>query len=382
MTFPTLTELAARGTEKWRAYSPDVLPMFVAESDFATCPEVKQAIADAVEREMFGYAYPDERLGQAVSEFYAQSYGWRPNPEWVRAVPDVVRGVCLSISHLTREDSAVIVPVPSYMPFFQIPGVTGRDIVHVPVEDLTGDLRETEAALKAGAGSIILVNPYNPLGLVFEQETLQQICDLARDYDARVIVDEIHAPLVLNPQCRHHVAAAVAPDVCITITASSKAWNVAGLKCAQIIFSNDNDVVTWDALPSVTRGGVSILGQEAAIACYSACQSFIQDQTAYLWETVNWLREELPARIPGIRIAGACDATYLMWLDFSGTSIAKVTNRPAEYLLEHAKVALNEGAAFSPEDQCLGDHHARLNCACSRDNLAEAIDRIAAALPQ
>ena len=200
-----------------------------------------------------------------------------------------------------------------------------------------------------------------------------ELADLTARYDARIISDEIHGPLVYDGT---HIPAASVSDtaaqVCVTVTATSKAWNIAGLKCAQMIFSNDEDVARWNAVPWMLRDGVSILGLVAAQACYEAPTNFLDDQVAQLKANRDFLVEELPKRAPGVLTANP-EATYLMWLDFRNTPLA---DQPAAQLMRKATIALNEGTTFGQG----GEGHARLNFACSPDTLEIAIDRIASAV--
>lgn len=370
MEFPDLTTLKARGTRKWTQYGDDVLPLWVAESDFPTAPAVKDAIRGAVANETFGYtpAPQAQVLPKVLADFYESRYGWHPDEDKIFPVPDVVRGILLAIMYFTEGD--VIVPVPAYHPFLEVAETAGRNKVEV---GSTGglDLMEVEAAFRNGAGSIIITNPFNPGGWIFEEEELDQICAIARRYNGRVLVDEIHAPLVYDG--RHVCAAKNNPDVCITVTATSKAWNVAGLKCAQMIFSNDADVDTFQGLTGVAKDGTGTLGIVAAEACYRDGVEFLDEEVELLRRNRDWLVETLPEKIPGIRFE-VPKATYLMFLDFSGTALT--TQHPAAYLRTHAKVALNEGASFGPG----GEHKARLNFATSPEILREAVDRIAAAI--
>ena len=370
MQFPDIDTLRTRGTRKWTVYGDDVIPMFIAESDFPTAPAVKDAIVQACEREMFGYtpAPHAHRLGEAVSDFYAARYGWRPEPARIFPVADVVRGVLLAIQHFTQ--GPVIVPVPAYFPFLNIADAAGRE--RIDVASTPGlDLAEIEQAFKQGAGSIIVTNPYNPGGWVFSEAELDAVCEVARKYGGRVIVDEIHAPLVFDGQ--HVCAAANNPDVCITVTATSKAWNVAGLKCAQMIFSNDEDVATWERINPVAKDGVGTLGITAAEACYDLGREFLDEEVAQLKANRDWLVTHLPDAVPGIKFEVPA-ATYLMFLDFSDTKLDDP--RPAAWLLKHAKVAMNEGAHFGPG----GEHKARMNFATSPEILQQAVERIAQAV--
>lgn len=387
MKFPTQDELRARFTRKWTQFEPDVLPLFIAESDFPTAPAVKKVLLDYTERECFGYspAPGTVGLGDAVADFHESRYGWRPDPKKVFWIGDVVRGLLLSIQYFTRPDSPVVVPLPAYPPFLELPETAGRERIDVGVTPSNGDvqpgekprldLEAIEHAFADGAGSILLANPFNPLGYVFDEDHLRELVALADKYDARILSDEIHAPLVLNGQ---HVSIAglseTAARVTMTITATSKAWNFAGLKCAQIIFSNDKDVETWNSLPHVAQDGVGTLGIIAAEAAYRDGISHLDEEVEYLRTTRDWLVEELPKRIPGL-ITSKPDSTYLMWLDFRNTAIGD-KEYPAAWLVQHARVAFNEGVTFG--EGFTGQ--ARLNFATSPEILEEAIDRVAQAI--
>ncbi|MDO4685415.1 MAG: aminotransferase class I/II-fold pyridoxal phosphate-dependent enzyme [Corynebacterium sp.] len=371
MRLPELTELQSRGTLKWTRYPAEILPMWVAESDFGTCPEVKHSLIDAVEREAFGYPPDSSGLGEALADFSLQQYGWAPKPEHVFAIPDVVRGVWLAIEHFTAPDSAIILPTPSYMPFLEFSSLIGREVFTIDAYNGI-DLNDVEHCLQRGARSIILVSPYNPLGYTFDREYLHELANLIARYDARIIADEIHAPLVYEGT---NIPVASVSDtaaaVTITVTATSKAWNIAGLKCAQMVFSNPDDVAQWSKVHPIVREGVSTLGLIAAEACYRADPTFISEQLAVLAANKRKLMSELPNIMPGV-VATDPAATYLMWLDFRNTPIA---DRPAAQLLERCKIALNEGTTFGPG----GAGHARLNFACTPATLDAALERFSKA---
>ncbi|WP_080793837.1 MalY/PatB family protein [Corynebacterium pacaense] len=368
MRFPELEELKNRRTLKWTRFDEDVLPLWVAESDFGTCPPLKEALADAVEREVFGYPPDTTGLPEAISGFYRRRYGYALNPDYCFAIPDVVRGLKLAIEHFTKPGSPVIVPIPAYPPFIELPKVTGRQAIYIDAYKF--DLREIEKAFADGAGSILFCNPHNPMGTVFTEEYILELTDLADKYGARVIVDEIHAPLVLDGT--HVVAAGVsetAARVCVTVTATSKAWNTAGLKCAQIFFSNEADVKAWKNLSDITRDGVSILGLIAAETCYAEGEEFLEKELDVLRGNRDFAAAELEKM--GVKVHFPA-ATYLMWLDFSDTAISK---SPSTKLRAEGRVMLNNGRAFGGFDSC-----ARLNFACSRETLEEGLRRIASVL--
>ena len=376
MKFPSIATLRFRGTRKWTVYDEDILPLWIAESDFPTAPPVKAAIDKAVAQEGFGYSPAPNRstLAQAVSDFYADRYGWRPDPRGVFWIGDVVRGLLLGIQYFTRPGSPVIVPTPAYPPFLALPETAGRDRVEVSAEGGL-DLGDIDKRFADGAGSILLCSPHNPLGYTFDRDFLAELAEVADRHDARILVDEIHAPLVIDGQ---HVPAASVSDIaarrCLTVTATSKAWNTAGLKCAQMIFSNARDIATWSGLNGVAKDGTGTLGIWAAEAAYAEGGDFLDAEVECLRQNRDFLVRELPAQVPGLKVTNP-QATYLMWLDFRETAIGDV-DRPAQWLRDNARVALNEGTDFGTG----GAGHARLNFATSPEIVAEAVRRIANAL--
>lgn len=375
VTFPSLDELRSRGTVKWTAYSPDVLPLWVAESDATTCPAVSAAVHEACQREQFGYLSQDiSALATATADFSAARYGWRPNPDNIFAVADVVRGVTLAVERFTRPDSAIVVPTPAYMPFFQVGPALGRETVCIPTLADGPDLDALERAFADGAGCLILCNPNNPLGFTYSPEKLREITDLAARFGARVVSDEIHGPVVLEGT--HTPTASVsdtAAAVTITVTATSKGWNTAGLKCAQIIF-NDEDARTWLELPFIVREGASILGVAAATAAYRDGMPWLDNFVDVLRANRETLRTRLSTIAPQARFTPP-QASFLAWLDLS--DVPGVDNDdPAAWLVENAKIALNPGFAFGEG----GVGHVRLNFATSPEILGEALDRLGEAL--
>lgn len=418
LELPTLAELRRRGTKKWRGYPDDVIPMWVAESDFHTCPAVARAIQDCVDREYFGYSADDVELREALAAFYERRFGWSFSPDWVRSVPDVVTGVKIAVEELTPAGSAIVLPVPAYNPFFKIPDVTGRPAIEVPMTPEGGfDLAALEEVFASGtattrgrvvgteeghggnaeeshgtapAGSLILCNPYNPLGRVFSKEELRDVVELAAKHNVRVISDEIHAPIVY-PGHQHTPAASIseiAAENTITVTATSKGWNTAGLRCAQMILSSPRDREIMAGVHKLRTGEASTIGIAAATAAYSDESGWLEEQIDYLSGNLDLLERRLPEVLPGAKFHRP-EGTYLLWVDArdvpglgattgadseTSTDPAGPTD-PAEQILQRAKVAFNTGAIYGAG----GAGHLRINFATSREILTQALDRIAAA---
>lgn len=378
----TLTpdQLRARHTMKWTLHGPEILPLWVAEMDFATCPAVGDAVREAARREVFGYETRDGRLARATAAWCERRYGWSVDPSRIRDhLPDVLHGVCLAIDCFTTPGSPIVLPVPAYMPFFDVLDLTGRRGVFTPMlRDETGyhfDLDAVEEAFRRGAGGIVVCNPYNPLGAVFTARELDAVCVLAERYGARVISDEIHATLVYEG--RHVPTASVsdtAAHVCLTLLASSKGFNTPGLKCAQLVLTNDADVKTLGQVNRMRLQGASTLGIEASIASYEHGEGWLDELLTYLRGNRDYLVRALPEAAPGIDYLPP-QATYLAWLDFTDVEALRGAD-PSAWLLRHAKVYLNPGPAFGAG----GQGHARLNFGTSREILAEFVDRVGAAI--
>jgi cysteine-S-conjugate beta-lyase len=386
MPIVTLTpeQLRARHTMKWTRFAPDVLPLWVAEMDLETCPAVGAAVREAAAREVFGYPTHDDRLATATTDWCATRYDWAIDPQRVHLLPDVLTGVRLAIDHFTVAGSPIVLPVPAYMPFFDVLEVTGRRGIYPPMlphtePDGAGgyrfDLDAIEAAFAAGAGGIIVCNPYNPLGAVFPADHLAEVCALAERYGARVISDEIHATLVFGDR---HVPTAtvsdIAPEVTITLLASSKGFNTPGLRCAQAVLTNAGDVRVWRKINPMRSHGASTLGIEASIASYRDGAPWLDELLPFLQANRDYVVSALAEVAPELRVAPP-RATYLAWLDFRDVP-ALAGADPSGWLLEHAKVFLNPGPAFGPG----GQGHARLNFGTSRQILAEFVDRVGRAV--
>ncbi len=381
--FNVLTEdqLRRRKSSKWSCFESDVLPLWVAEMDFPAAPPILDAVRACVEEEEFGYPPVGESdLPRATADWCRRRYQWGARPEWVRDIPDVLKGIEVIIRFLTRPESPVVLPVPAYMHFFDVLQVTGRQRVEIPMLPQDSghyllDLDALDAAFAAGAGSVILCNPSNPLGTAFSADELRAIVDIAADHDARIIADEVHGPLVYER--RHIPAASVSPhaaDVVVTLLSASKGWNLPGLKCAQTILSNRRDARAWDRIDMLHVMGASTIGIRANIAAYDRGAAWLEALLGHLRANRDHLARTLPEAAPGVRV-NTPEATFLSWIDFRALNLP---TEPADYLLSKARVALSPGISFGA---AAGSGFARMNFATSRPILDRAIEAIAAALP-
>ena len=376
----TPESLRRRGTIKWSLYEPDVLACWVAEMDFAAAPPVHRAALEVVEREEFGYPRIDEAyvLRDAVAEFQLSRFGWAVDPGRVHTLPDVLKGVELAIKHFSPAGSGVILPTPAYMPFFELPSVTDRSIVEVPTVRDSGvhrlDLEGIDAAFRGGAGTVVLCNPYNPLGRSFSPEELLGLAAVVDRHGGRVVADEIHAPLTYAGHT--HVPYASLSEVTdshtVTVTSASKGWNLPGLKCAQVILSNDADEDGWRTFSVLETHGASTVGIAANIAAYREGVPWLEAVVDYLDGNRRFLAELLASHLPGV-VYDLPEASYLAWLDCRALELDR---EPADFFLEKARVATNHGTAFGAP----GAGHLRFNFATSRAILEQAISAMGTAL--
>ncbi|PXY30051.1 aminotransferase class I/II [Prauserella coralliicola] len=377
----TVESLRARGGVKWTLHSDDHLGAFVAEMDFGTAPPILAALHAAVDGMNFGYLSPGlaEPMARACAGWQARRYGWTVPAERIFPLPDVVKGLEVAIAHFSAPDSPVILPTPAYMPFLEVPGLLGRRLLQVPMARDGGryvfDLDALAAAFRAGGNLLVLCNPGNPVGRVFTEAELAALCEVVDAHGGRVFSDEIHAPLVY-PGHRHVPYASLSETAAahtVTATSASKAWNLPGLKCAQLITSNDADAARFAEVGMFAMHGASNLGVVANTAAYTEGEPWLADVLAYLGHNRAALGELLAEHLPGVRCT-LPEGTYLAWLDFRELGLG---DHPGTFFAEHARVVLVDG----PECGEAGRGHARLNFATPRPILERVVTDLAAAVP-
>jgi cystathionine beta-lyase len=339
-------DLRRSGAMKWRRADPDVVPAWIADLDVRPCPVVAEALHAAVDAGMLGYPAEDGGgLSDAVASFLTDRFGWAPDPERIVLTGDALVGVMLALEVLCAR-APVVVPVPAYPPFFGAVPRTGRELVAVPcVTDGHRNVLDLDAIgreLAVGARAVLLTNPHNPLGRCWTYHELAALRELADRHRARVISDEVHAPLVL-PGARHVPYATVDPDHHVTIIAASKAWNVPGTKCAQIITGSNGDAAALRGLPRAANRGLSSLGLAASVAAYSAGGAWLDGLIAHLDARREQFGRLLARHIP-YAAWQPMEATYLAWVDARATGLPN----PAATALKEGRVLVSAGSTFGP----------------------------------
>jgi cysteine-S-conjugate beta-lyase len=374
----SLAELRRRTSAKWRAYPPDVLPLPVAEMDFPLAGPVAEALRAAVGRSDLGYASPRSGLAEALAGFAARRWGWHVDPAQVTLAPEVGVAVVEVLRLLVRPGDRVVLNPPVYDSFFPWLAEVGCRPVEVPLAETAGgwalDLEAMEAAFEDGARVHLLCSPHNPTGTVHHRQDLERLAALAARYGVVVLSDEIHAPLVL-PGRTHHPFLSVSPEAAaqgMVFTSASKAWNLAGLKCAAIVTADPATGRLVDRLPEELPWRVGQLGVLGGIAAFQEGEPWLEEVLGVLDHHRHYLAELLAARLPAIRYRPP-EASYLAWLDCTALGLG---DDPSAVFLAKGRVALSSGPSFGRP----GIGHARLNMGTSRQLLAAAVDRMASAI--
>jgi cysteine-S-conjugate beta-lyase len=365
-------------SNKWRKFPADVLPLWVADMDFASPPAVLAALRARVEHGFFGYLTESPELREVVAERVAKRFGWRIEPEAVVPVPGVNSGANLAVRALTKPGDGLLVQTPIYPPLLRAAGNHGvTRHGHLLTREADGRYSvDTDAfvrTIRPETRAFLLCNPHNPVGRLFERSELEAMASACLRRDLWIIADEIHSDLVFDGR-QHTPIATLAPEVeqrTITFLAPSKTFNIPGLKCAVAVIPSATLRERLAAAASDLVPKINVLGHTAAVAAYREGEPWLQSLLRYLEDNRDFVAREVSRRLPGVRM-GIPEATYLAWLDCRETGLAD----PYTFFLEQGKVALNDGKAFGPG----GEGFVRLNFGCPRALLADGLARMAQAL--
>ena len=375
--FDQLFDRHHTGSTKWSRYSADVLPMWVADMDFAAPPVVIEALQQRLLHPLVGYSVAQDNLREAIVADLWNKYSWQVKPQELIFLPGVESGFNMALKALVQAQQNVVVQVPNYPPLRHAPGHWGLNKVELQFEAQADGTYATpldvlRESLKGG-GALLLSNPHNPLGKVFDREELQAVADICAAQDAWIISDEIHAELCFDGRV-HIPTASLSPEISkrtITLMSASKAYNIAGLKTSFMIIQ---DAALRERVNHARCGmvdSVNPLGMEATRVAYSEAGPWLAELKIYLQANRDWLVNAVRTRLPGVTI-NVPQGTYLAWLDCTALDLPD----PQRFFLEQGKVGLSAGLDF-------GDRHqqfVRLNFGCPRALLEEGIARMERAL--
>ena len=378
-----LTELQTHKSEKWRAFPADVLPLPVAEMDFPVAEPIRRALNEMVAKSDLGYLGAIPEMGEAFAGFATRRFGWTPDPSQIRIAADVGVGIVETLRVITNYGDKIMINSPVYPNFWTWANETHLEIVDVPLsrqeEDVNGspwvlDWAGIEAAYKSGIKVHLICNPHNPLGRIYTRDELERLVKLAKDNNVIIISDEIHSPLTYGEQ-EFTPFLSIGEDarsVGITVTAASKGWNIAGLKCAIIVTENAAMHERLNAIAPATHYRASLLGAFATVAAFQEGEPWLDALMVQLDFNRKLVAELVAEKLPKAKMHMP-HCSYLAWIDFSGYRIG---DDPAAYLVEKAKVAFVPGVRFGASFSS----YVRLNFATSPEILTEAINRVARAL--
>lgn len=374
--FDELTERRNTGCIKWDSDSdPDMIPMWIADMDFKTVPEITNAIIKRAQAEIFGYEKVLDHYYDAVTGWFDRRHNWKIDPAMISQTTGVVPALTTIIKALVAPGEGVVFQSPAYNCFFSSPIKAGAKqfINHLHRIETPGgfkyeiDFENLEELLsREDAKLLILCNPHNPTGRVWTREELEKVRDLCHKYNVQIIADEIHCELVHSGY--DYIPFATIDPTAIVCNSSSKTFNTAGLQVSNIISPNAEIKAIIDkALDDNELCHVNPFGVVALEAAYNYGADWLDELNEYLTENYLYIRKRFKDELPDLKISDA-EATYLAWVDIRPLGIKSMELEKA--LCEKAKVRINSGQMYGDED------YIRINYACPRVRLEEALNRI------
>lgn len=355
------------GSNKWSRYPADVLPMWVADMDFAAAPAIVEAITQRLRHPVFGYGSAKPELREQIVADMAARYGWSITPEDIVFLPGVEPGFNMAIKALLEPGQHLAIQTPIYKPILSAPQHWSLEAVNIRLDRSILEQRDELAR----ADAMLLCNPHNPTGKMYDRGELLALADALGDRP--IISDEIHCDLVYDGR-RHIPIASLDPAIAqrtLTLMSAAKTYNIPGLKTAFAIVQNQSLRQRFEASRLGMVDSVNILGLEATLAAFRDATDWRNDVVTYLQGNRDYLARGIADRLPGVTMQ-LPDATFLAWLDCSALGL----DNPAEYFLKHAKVAFSGGSDFGPAY----GQFIRLNFGCTRAVIAEALERMAGSL--
>jgi cystathionine beta-lyase len=369
-----------RGTDssKWQRYGEDVLPLWVADMDFPSPEPVIDALRQRVDHGVFGYVSEPPELRPMIQERLLKAHDWEVTPEDMVILTGTVLGLNLSCKAMA-EGNGVLIQTPIYPPFLAAPQTTARSLELAPLKQAENryeiDFDAFEESITLRTKLFLLCNPHNPTGRVFTRSELEKLAEICLRHDVIICSDEVHKDFVY-PGHKHIPIATLDRDIArrtITLTAPSKSYNIPGVRFSIAIVS---DKVLRDRMVAAGAGmgvhSVGILGYVAGLAAYKYGDEWLKQVVDYLRGNRDYAIAFIRERLPAIQVFEP-EGTYLAWLDCRN---AGIQGNPSDFFLKEAKVALNGGEFFGKE----GEGFVRLNFACPRSILREALEKMENAL--
>lgn len=360
----------------------DLIPMWVADMDIKAAPEIIESMKKKVEQEIFGYVYRPDSYYKIATEWLKKRFGYEISPSSLIHSPGVVPSMSILVKMLTKTTDKILIQTPVYPPFASAVKDNGRELVENPlIKDEKGyytiDFEDLEKKLSLDEVKLfILCNPHNPVGRVWKKEELLKMGELCKKYNVRILADEIWRDLIM-PGHKHIPMGSISKeieDITITLFSPTKSFNLAGLQASFATFPRAEERKEFDNIlgqMDVKRNNpFSLVAFETA---YEKCEDWLEELILHIDGNMQYVVDFISEKLPEIKVVKP-EGTYLMWLDFNGTKIPQ--DKIQEFLINEAKVAMNDGGSFGSN----GKGFARMNVACPRYMVEEAMERIEKAL--
>ena len=360
----------------------DLIPMWVADMDIKAAPEIVESMKKKVEQEIFGYVYRPDSYYKTATEWLKKRFGYEISPSSLIHSPGVVPSMSILVKMLTKTTDKILIQTPVYPPFASAVKDNGKELVENPlIKDEKGyytiDFEDLEKKLSLDEVKLfILCNPHNPVGRVWKKEELLKMGELCKKYNVRILADEIWRDLIM-PGYKHTPMASLSKDIediTITLFSPTKSFNLAGLQASFATFPRAEERKEFDNIlgqMDVKRNNpFSLVAFETA---YEKCEDWLEELILHIDGNMQYVVDFISEKLPEIKVVKP-EGTYLMWLDFNGTKIPQ--DKIQEFLINEAKVAMNDGGSFGSN----GKGFARMNVACPRYMVEEAMERIEKAL--
>ena len=375
--FDTCPERTGYGSLKWDKYKGrDILPLWVADMDFVTAPEILDALQQRLDHGVFGYTIPHEAPIEAVINYLDRQHSYSARAAWLNFLPGLVPAINLCCHAFTEPGDSVMTATPVYPPFISAPDYAERELIKVPLcldsEDRwTLDIDAMEAAIQAHTKIFVLCSPHNPVGRVFSKEELTALAEFCERHDLILISDEIHCDLVFDAEAKHTLTASLNEQIAdrtVTLMAPSKTYNLPGLACAFSVIENTKLRAQFQKTIRGIITEVNCFGYAGITAAYDHGEPWRQALLTYLRNNYNFIYDFIEREIPEITFR-PMESTYLAWLDVSKLGIKD----PVGHFEKHG-VGLTDGTPFD------GHQHLRLNFGCPHSRLEEGLEKIKNAL--
>lgn len=357
----------------------NTIPLWIADMDFQTAPEITQALIDRAQKGIFGYSMPDEQYYNAVINWYKRKFDYSINKEYILTSPGIVFALNNIIRALTNEGDSILIQRPVYYPFSNAINQNNRKLINNPLvykgnkysinfEDFEQKIVDNNVKL------FILCSPHNPVCRVWTKEELTKIAEICIKHNVLIIADEIHADFIhKGTHTMFPTLSKEVENICITCTSPSKTFNIAGLQISNVLISNKE--IREKVKKEFTRSGYgepNVFGLIAVVAAYEKGEQWLQEMLTYIRSNFAKLNTYLEKNLPKIKMIEP-QGTYLAWLDFSEYNF---TEAKLEEVITNANLWLDAGTMFGPE----GKNFQRINVACSWSILEKALENLAKAL--